>query len=114
MTGDEPIPATPAHHARQPLPRRAVFHVAGASGVILFALGWLVAGYEPGQLYELVRAVAAVAAVGLLHALYAFRVERRLERIEARLSRAEYWRVYSDVMADLGGASEPTSGAPRR
>ena len=104
MANDGP---TPPHHARQP--QRTVLHAVGAAGVMLFALGWLVAGFERSELYGLIRAAACVAAIALLFRLH----EIRMERIEARLTRAEYWRTYSDVMADLGGVgSEPTSGAP--
>lgn len=113
MAKDGPKP----HPARQPQ-RREVIHLAGSASVVVFAAGYLLADFQPDRLHGIVRSVAAVATVALLLWLHEIRVVRKLERIEARiearLARAEYWSLYSDVMADLGGGDAPTSGAPRR
>jgi IS1 family transposase len=56
----------------------------------------------------------------LSHWLVEQRLARRLDKIERRMDRTEYWRVYADVLNDLSGIDGETSGdisterAPRR
>jgi hypothetical protein len=105
----------PAHHALQ---RRDTAHTAGVAAVavlVVLTVAYMIISYEVDQLYGLVRTVAAVAVLALLLEVRMAQIRRQQRDLEVRLSRAEYWRLYSDVMADLGGGSDaPTSGAPRR
>ena len=115
MTNDGP---SPTHHARQMRRRREVFHLAGSAAVVVFAAGYMVADFESGRLYGLVRSIAAVAAVALLLWLQEVRMQRRLSQMQAclermldeRLERQRQWKAYADVLSDLSGLSGEDSG----
>jgi hypothetical protein len=123
-TDTDTEPASDTHRTTR-FRRREVLHVAGSGAVVVFALGYMVADFESGRLYALVRSVAAVAAVALLLWLHEIRVERRLARIradqaafqarierllDAELERQRRWKAYADVLSDLGGLSGEDSG----
>lgn len=72
---------------------------AAALAIILADLGDTVATAVARPL-----AAATIVLIGLWF------VERRLSQRLARLERAEYWRIYAAVLADLGGVDGETSG----
>lgn len=87
-------PNRPAHHSP---PRRGTAHMAGIAAIAVFvvlAAAYMVTGYEPHRLYDLIRAGACVAAVALHIEVRTALVRREQrafeEHIEDRLNRAEW------------------------
>lgn len=115
------LPAQPAQPA-QPFQRRQSIQLCVIVAAGSAALGYLIADLERTALLPwLPRAAVVVAAVALLLWISEVRqsrqlaraqaeVEHRLAHIEQCLQRSEYWRAYSDVLADLGGIDPDTSG----
>lgn len=61
------------------------------------------------RIYRLIIAVSAAAAVGATVAVIA---EHRRSEQRRELTRSEYWDVYSDVLADLGGLDGGAARGP--
>lgn len=107
--------STQPHHAP---PRRELVRFACAVTVAATALAFILADLGNTPLSSVARLAAAVSLVMISLWFVERRISRRLERIEQWMDRAEYWRIYSDVMSDLGGIDPETSGEiptlPRR
>ena len=100
-----PVPHVP--------PRREIVRFACAASVAATAFVFILLAVETPLV-----AAARLAVIVSLVLIALWLVERRLARKIERLERAEYWRVYSDVMTDLGGLDGEPSGEipapPRR
>lgn len=94
-------------------PRRELVRFGSAATVAAAALVVIVAIADT-PLVAVARLAAAVSLVMISQWL----IERRLACRIARMERAEYWRIYADVMKDLGGVNDSPSGefpgVPRR
>jgi hypothetical protein len=110
MSVPDASPAPPDRRARRRR-RREVARISGATAVVAAAVSFALVDLDVDALRGLARSVAAVAAVAMLLWVAECRLARRLERLEARMERSLYWRVYSDVISDLaGGGDGETSG----
>lgn len=117
--------ASPTQPAQpQSFARRQVARIVASAVAAAFGIGYLINDINHDVMTGLsgmARVLAVVAAVALLQWLGEIHTDRRLSqqdrrlaRIETQIERSQYWRVYSDVLTDLGGGEAPTSGASRR
>lgn len=96
----------PAGKPARPLSLADLLRVAAATLVAGIALAYLIWTFDENTLDGLARifGVAGLVTAALLY-LDALR-RREIRQVKAKLDqdeRARYWRVYADVMADLGG-----------
>lgn len=98
----------PDHHRPQ-LQRREALRIGAAAAAVAFAAGYIVADFD-GHTMEALASLVVAVALGMLALWISEMRLARLDRIKARLDRSAYWRVYSDVMNDLGGVDGEASG----
>ena len=112
------MPRTRSKPNRPPFQWRHVVQLAAVTAVTAFAAGYVISDLDGPAIAQLPLIGLSVAAVLLIVWLAEIRVSRQRARNEAhpaaRLTRTEYWQVYSDVLADLGGGGdgEPSGDIP--
>lgn len=128
-TDPDTHPAT--HPATRPAPSFSlgeVGRIIGVATVAGAALGYLVAGYDGDTLEVLARIFGSVAMTIVVFMIFEARRRCRIDRVDARLDqldarldqlatllderleRDRRWRVYADVLEDLGGVGNGVDG----
>jgi len=113
--------ARPAHQPQpvQSIQRHQAVRIVASVVAAAFGIGYLINDLNNdvmAGMAGMARALAVVAVVALVQWLGEIRTDRRLAQqdrrlaqIDERIKRSQYWRVYSDVLTDLGGIDGETS-----